>query len=244
VEEIELAIRIQSLSYRYRKQQVCSLSDVSFSIKSGDRVALLGSNGAGKTTLIHCITGVLPIQDNQIFIFNKDLKIDTKKRISNLGFVPQDYSLYSELTVMQNLFFFGAWYGLTSEKIEIKSKLLLQQLELETYVDKPVKYLSGGIKRRINLAIGLLHDPTILILDEPTVGIDVQSRNNILKMLMVLNKSGTTLLYSSHQLSEAEELCNRVVFLNNGKVVACDSIFNLLRDYETNSLEALFSKLS
>jgi ABC-2 type transport system ATP-binding protein len=160
------------------------------------------------------------------------------------GFVPQDFSFYRELSPVENLEFFGAWAGLHKGEINRRTNELLKVLGLEDVRNKPVQKFSGGMKRRINLAIGVIHQPQILFLDEPTVGVDVQSRHAILDYLLELNKSGTTLIYTSHQLNEAEGLCDEIALLDNGKIITRGNIDKLLKEHKRDSLEELFLNLT
>jgi len=160
------------------------------------------------------------------------------------GFVPQDFSFYQELSPAENLEFFGAWSGLNKSTIKRRTDELLHILGLEEVRDKQVQKFSGGMKRRVNLAIGVIHNPEILFLDEPTVGVDVQTGHAIINYLLELNKNGTTLVYTSHQLSEAEDLCQQVALIDGGKIIAQDSLRNMLKDHKQESLEHLFLNLT
>ena len=159
-------------------------------------------------------------------------------------FVPQDFSFYQELTPAENLEFFGAWSGLRRAAIKKRTTELLDILGLSDMRNKPIQHFSGGMKRRVNLAIGVIHNPRILFLDEPTVGVDVQSRHAIIHYLKSLNEKGTTLVYTSHQLGEAEELCEQVALIDEGKIIACDDLSHLLQAHQQEGLEGLFLSLT
>ncbi|HEX4852362.1 MAG TPA: ABC transporter ATP-binding protein, partial [Puia sp.] len=155
-----------------------------------------------------------------------------------------EFSFYPELTPVENLSFFGAWSGLRSDEIKQRTNELLKTLGLDEYHSMPVGKFSGGMKRRINLAIAVMHHPQILFLDEPTVGVDVQTRHAIIAYLKSLNEKGTTLIYTSHQLDEAEELCERIAMIDEGKIIAIDNLENLLNQHHQDGLEGLFLSLT
>ncbi|HKC34817.1 MAG TPA: ABC transporter ATP-binding protein [Chitinophagaceae bacterium] len=238
------AVSILDLGFKYPGQNSNFINNLSLEITEGERFGLFGPNGAGKTTLIHCITGLLRYQQGNIRLFGHEVK--TNKRTINklFGFVPQDFSFYQELSPLENLCFFGAWAGMNKQEIKKKSELLLEILGLSDLRNKQVQKFSGGMKRRVNLAIGVLHEPRILFLDEPTVGVDVHTRKAIISYLKEINKNGTTLIYTSHQLSEAEELCNKIALIDDGKVLVHDSLDRLLLNHKEENLEGLFIKLT
>lgn len=238
------AIKITNLSYHYPKQEEAVLSNINLSVEQGESFGLFGPNGAGKTTLMSLITNVLSYNTGEIEIIGKEVK-DAKKEVKSLfGLVPQQLSFYQQLSPKANLEFYGTWSGLKKNQIEERSSRLFEILGLAKVKDKPVKNLSGGMKRRVNLAIGVIQEPKILFLDEPTVGVDVQSRHAILDYLKELNQRGTTLFYTSHHLSEAQELCNRVALIDKGEILVHDLLPNLLRDHKEGGLESLFLKLT
>ena len=237
------AVSIENISFAYESDGKKCLSDFSLQIEEGKRFGLFGPNGAGKTTLMNCMTGLLSVQQGKIFLLGKEVKKHDKTVNHFFGFVPQDFSFYHELTAVENLQFYGAWYGLSKKEIKNKTDELLQVLGLEDSRDKQVKKFSGGMKRRVNLAIGVINNPKILFLDEPTVGVDVQTKHAIIHYLKNLNNSGTTLIYTSHQLHEAEELCEEIAMIDEGKIVARDSMSNMLHHNE-KGLEGLFLHLT
>lgn len=239
-----LALHIENLCFTYPDQATKSLSNINLNISEGDAFALLGPNGAGKTTLMSILTGVLPFKEGSIQLFGNELKSNSKSLNSLLGFVPQDFSFYHELSPKENLEFFGAWAGLSRQETKKRTVELLEIIGLSDVKNKPVGQFSGGMKRRVNLAIGVIHRPRILFLDEPTVGVDVQSRLAIIAYLKELTASGTTLVYTSHQLNEAELLCDRIALIDEGKIIANDILANLLASHNENGLEGLFLKLT
>ena len=235
-----LAVDIQNLCFTYPGQSAMLFSDLNLSIGEGERFGLFGPNGAGKTTLMNLMTGLLSFEQGSIRLSGNEIKKKDKSINKLFGFIPQDLSFYQELTPVENLAFFGAWSGLNSREIKQRTDELLDILGLADVRNKPVEKFSGGMKRRINLAIGVIHQPKILFLDEPTVGVDVQTRYAIINYLKELNKKGTTLIYTSHQLSEAEDLCDTIALIDEGKIIVHDDLNTLLAKHGQNGLEGLF----
>ena len=235
-----MQLEIKNLSYKYKSNSENILKDLNLSIKKGIKLGVFGPNGAGKTTLISLLTGILTPNKGTINFFNEI----GKQSKSNLGYVPQDFALYEELTMHENLMFFGVMSGLSKKEAHAKSKELISKLGLEKHQQKKVKHFSGGMKRRVNLAIGLTNDPGILILDEPVVGVDAQSKNAILKYLNHLNQTGTTIIYTSHELMEAEEFCDYFVFIDGGVFVLEGELQELLKTNQVKNLKELFLKVT
>jgi ABC-2 type transport system ATP-binding protein len=239
-----LAIDIQQMGFRYPGNPDMSFSNLNLQIAKGTRFGLFGPNGAGKTTLISLMTGLFSADEGNIKLLGRDVGRQNKSMNRLFGFVPQDFSFYHELSPVQNLEFFGAWSGLDKQTIKNRTDELLQILGLNEVRDRQVQKFSGGMKRRVNLAIGVIHNPSVLFLDGPTVGVDVQTRHAIIGYLMELNKNGATLIYTSHQLIEAERLCEDVALIDNGKIMAHGNLDSLLALYKEESLEQLFLKLT
>lgn len=240
----QAAVSIKDLGFTYPRQSAPCFDRLDLLVQQGERFGLFGPNGAGKTTLMNCMTGLLNYQQGSIQLLGHEIA-HHKKAINRLfGFVPQDFSFYQELSPAENLAFFGAWAGLQSSEIKNKTTELLDILGLTDVRNKKVQEFSGGMKRRVNLAIGVIHEPQILFLDEPTVGVDVHSRHAIITYLKKLNDNGTTLIYTSHQLSEAEDLCNKVALIDNGKIIAHDTLEQLMIDHKEDGLEGLFINLT
>jgi ABC-2 type transport system ATP-binding protein len=238
------AVQIKNLFFQYRGR-VPLFQTLNLDIGEGERFGLFGPNGAGKTTLMHLLTGLLSYPQGSIQLFGHRVHPRSKPIKKLLGLVPQDLSFYPELSPEENLYFFGALSGMSSRQIGSRSRDLLAMLGLEPFRKKPLKHFSGGMKRRMNLAIGVIGEPRILFLDEPTVGVDVQSRHAIVDFLRELNeKKGTTLVYTSHQLGEAEELCRRIALMDEGRIIAHDQLDNLLRTHRQEGLEGLFISLT
>jgi ABC-2 type transport system ATP-binding protein len=239
-----LAVNITNLGFHYKDNDGVVFSGLNLHIHKGDRFGLFGPNGAGKTTLLSLTTGLLSPAEGNVQLLGLDVHKDHQAVNKLLGFVPQDFSFYQELSPVENLEFFGAWAGLSKHQIKAKTDELLQILGLTDVRHKHVGKFSGGMMRRVNLAIGVMHDPAILILDEPTVGVDVQTRHAIVNYLMQLNKNGTTLIYTSHQLSEAEDLCNVAALIDDGKIIAHGRIQDMLDEHKQEDLEHLFLELT
>ena len=238
------AVSIEGLGFKYPGQAANCFSNLTLRVAEGERFGLFGPNGAGKTTLMNCMTGLLSYQQGNIQLFGNEVKQHRKIINKLFGFVPQDFSFYQELSPMENLAFFGAWSGLNKQQIKQRSTELLEVLGLTEVGNKPVHKFSGGMKRRVNLAIGVIHEPRILFLDEPTVGVDVHTRQAIISYLKELNKKGTTLIYTSHQLGEAEALCDKIAMIDDGKILVNDSLSRLLADHKEDGLEGLFIQLT
>ena len=238
------AVSIEGLGFKYPGQAANCFSNLTLRVAEGERFGLFGPNGAGKTTLMNCMTGLLSYQQGNILLFGNEVKLHRKTINKLFGFVPQDFSFYQELSPLENLAFFGAWSGLNKQQIKQRSTELLEVLGLTEVGNKPVHKFSGGMKRRVNLAIGVIHEPRILFLDEPTVGVDVHTRQAIISYLKELNKKGTTLIYTSHQLGEAEALCDKIAMIDDGKILVNDSLSKLLSDHKEDGLEGLFIQLT
>jgi ABC-2 type transport system ATP-binding protein len=206
-----------------------AVDGISLHARAGETVGLLGPNGAGKTTTVAMIAGLLRPDSGEVLIEGRALRGDTDPLKRQTGLVPQEIALYDELSARDNLLFFGALYQLEGAKAAAAIESALELVDLADRARDKVGTFSGGMKRRLNLAAALLHDPQILLLDEPTVGVDPQSRNAIFDNLESLRKRGETLLYTTHYMEEAERLCDRVVVMDHGKVVADDTLRGLYR---------------
>ncbi len=238
------AIHIENLSFAYKGNAHKAIRQFSLQVEKGDRFGIFGPNGAGKTTLMNLMTGLLPYTTGAVQLMGHEVK-DNKKHINTLfGFVPQDFSFYHELSPAENMEFFGAWAGLNKQQIRQRINDLLNIMQLQDVRNKPVNKFSGGMKRRVNLAIAVMHEPHILFLDEPTVGVDVQTRHAIIRYLKELNENGTTLIYTSHQLKEAEDLCNKVAMMDEGRMIANNTLNELLKEHRQEGLEGLFLNLT
>jgi ABC-2 type transport system ATP-binding protein len=207
--------------------RVVAVEDVSFSVGEGQLVGLLGPNGAGKTTTVSIIAGLVTPDRGQVLVAGRPLAGDTDPGKRRIGLVPQDLAVYDELSARSNLQFFGALYALSGAALDAAIHSALTLVGLADRAGDAVKTFSGGMKRRLNLAAGLLHDPDVLLLDEPTVGVDPQSRNAIFDNLELLKSRGKALLYTTHYMEEAERLADRIVVIDRGRVIADDTLDGL-----------------
>jgi ABC-2 type transport system ATP-binding protein len=206
-----------------------AIDHVTFGARAGETVGLLGPNGAGKTTTVSMIAGLLPPDSGQILVDGRPLGGDTDAMKRRIGLVTQELALLDDLSARENVLFFAALYDLDRHAARAAAAEALELVGLTDRAGDKVRAFSGGMKRRLNLAAALLHDPQILLLDEPTAGVDPQSRNAIFENLETLKRRGKTLLYTTHYMEEAERLCDRVVILDHGRVVADDTLQGLYR---------------
>ncbi len=212
------ALKVSAISKTFGANR--AVDGVSFNVAAGEVYGLLGPNGAGKTTTISMVCGLLQPDSGEIFVNGRafsDSPSDAKKA---MGVTPQDLALYEELSGRENLEFWGRIAGLKASEAKQRGAELLEALSLTDRAKDPVKTYSGGMKRRINLGCALMHRPKLVLLDEPTVGIDPQARNKILEFILALRASGTAILYTTHYLEEAETLCQRIGIIDHGKVLA------------------------
>jgi ABC-2 type transport system ATP-binding protein len=207
-----------------------AVDNLDLKIHRGEIFGLLGPNGAGKTTTIHLIAGLLKADAGTITIAGAGRPQDPAIR-ARLGIAPQSLSLYELLTALENLAFFGRLYGLGGKRLKERMGWALAFVGLENRKKDAVRTFSGGMKRRLNLAIALVHDPEIILLDEPTVGVDPQSRNAIYENILALKKEGRTLVYTTHYIEEVQRLCDRAAILDYGRILALDTIPGLLQRY-------------
>jgi len=218
--EKENIIEIKHLSKTFQGALEPSIKDLSFSIKRNEIFGLLGTNGAGKTTTISILCGIIEPSSGEISINGYNFKQNAVEIKKMLGVVPQDIALYPLLTARENLYFFGNMYGLKGGELKSRIEYWLDKFEMTKHADRRLANYSGGMKRRINLIAGILHEPKILFLDEPTVGVDVQSRNDIIHQLHEINKKGTTIIYTSHHMEEAEDFCSSIAIIDKGEMMA------------------------
>ena len=197
-----------------------AVDGVGFTVAPGEAYGLLGPNGAGKTTTISMISGLLARDAGEVTVDGKRLDTDTTGAKSAIGYVPQDLAIYPALTARENLRFFGRLYGLGGDGLDARVGGVLETVGLADRADERTDRFSGGMKRRLNIAVGLLHGPKLLVLDEPTVGVDPQSRNAILDSVEALGQEGMSVLYTTHYMEEAERLCDRVGIIDEGQIKA------------------------
>lgn len=211
-------IEIEGLTKKFQKKT--AVDNLSLTVEQGQSFGLLGPNGAGKSTIINILSGLMKRTSGDIRVFGESLDaapLTIKKRI---GLVPQEIALYNDLSALENVKFFAGLYGLRGAKLEAAAKEALVFVGLADNLNERPKTFSGGMKRRLNIACAIAHSPELIIMDEPTVGIDPQSRNYILESIHKLNRRGSTIIYTSHYMEEVEELCNYIAIVDHGKVIA------------------------
>ncbi|WP_455542701.1 ABC transporter ATP-binding protein [Intestinibacter sp.] len=212
-------IRVENITKRFKDK--LALDNISFNIEEGEIFGLIGPNGAGKSTLINIITNLISCDSGDVFVENKNLLEDTIYIKSIIGLVPQELAIIEQLTPYDNLEYFGYLYGLSGKLLKDRINEALEFSGLMEVKKKKISKLSGGMKRRLNIAIAILNHPKILILDEPTVGVDPQSRNHIFDFIKKLSKeNNTTIIYTSHYMEEVEHLCSKIFIIDEGKEIA------------------------
>jgi ABC-2 type transport system ATP-binding protein len=227
----EPIVTVEGLVKRYG--DVVAVDDISFEIQEGEIFGLLGPNGAGKTTTINVLCTYAEPTAGQVAVVGHSVTAEPEAVKRTIGVVPQDIALYPDLNAVENLRFFGRMYDIPKAKLEARIGEVLQLVGLEKHAHRRVEHYSGGMKRRLNLAVGLLSEPRFLMLDEPTVGVDPQSRNAIFENIQELNRQGLTILYTTHYMEEAELLCHRVAIMDEGRIIALDSPQNLINTLGT-----------
>jgi ABC-2 type transport system ATP-binding protein len=231
-------IEITDLTKVYHGGQRPALDGLALAIRRGAFFGLLGPNGAGKSTLISILCGLLAPTRGSVRVLGTDVQTDAARVKSAIGLVPQDLALYPMLTARENLAFFGRMQGLFGARLRERVAACLAIARLEDLADTRVDTYSGGLKRRLNLVIGLIHEPQLLILDEPTVGIDPQSRNFIHESLRALHQAGMTILYTTHYMEEAENLCDDIAIIDHGRILAHGTVPELLRVHRAGTIVA------
>lgn len=239
------AISVKDLVKRYKPTGEVALRGISLTVREGEFLGLLGPNSAGKTTFTSIVCGLISPTSGSVEIFDRDVTEslgDIKKRI---GLVPQEIALYSGLTVKENIYLYGHLMGYHGEDLKKKAGSLIEIFNLGEHLSKLLAHCSGGIKRRVNLISGIIHDPELLILDEPTLGVDIQLREMIFDYLAGLNKKGTTVIYTTHYMKEAELLCSRVNIIDHGTLIADGAPADLITENDgCTDLGQVFLKLT
>lgn len=234
---------LDNISVKYKNASVNSLENFSLTIREGAKHGIFGANGAGKSTLMKVICQVIAPTSGSISYFEQEKKIDELKKIKqNIGYVPQEFAFYEDLTIIQNARYFGTMFNLPQEIIETRCKDLIAKLDLSDHQKKKVKTFSGGMKRKVNLILALLHNPSVLVLDEPTVGIDVFSKHDILNYLNDLHATGCTIIYTSHQMNESQSFCDNFTLLYKGKNVVTGNLEEVLTHQNATDLESILLK--
>ena len=213
-----MVLEIKNIVKRYN--DVLAVDNVSLSIREGEIYGLLGPNGAGKSTTINTILGLTKIDSGSISVFGKDFGSNEMEIKKEIGIVPQDIAVFEDLSAYENVVFFGKLYGLKGSLLTERAKEALEFTGIWEKRESYPKKFSGGMKRRLNIACAIVHQPKLIIMDEPTVGIDPQSRNHILESVKELNRKGSTIIYTSHYMEEVEELCTYITIMDNGRIIA------------------------
>lgn len=238
------AVRVAHLKKQYTGTETPAVKDISFTIQPGEVWGLLGPNGAGKTTTISILCGLLHQTNGEVEIFGHTFQHDTQTIRKIIGLIPQEIALFPLLTAMENLTYIGNMYGLKGKPLREMIRSYLDQFGLLHHANQRVQTFSGGMKRRINLIAGIMHQPKIVFLDEPTVGVDVQSRSMIHTFLKDLHQNGTTIIYTSHLMEEAENLCTNLAIIDHGHIIAMGEPASMIERSNARNLEDLFLNLT
>lgn len=231
---MNVAVEVQQLTKTYGAKK--ALEDVSFAVQQGTCFGLLGPNGAGKSTTMKILSGIIDTDGGSAVVLGKNMKQQRNDILREIGYVPQSITLYEKLSAYDNLVFFGEMNGVKGTVLKQRIAEILEQVGLAERSKDIVATFSGGMKRRINIAASLLHKPKVIILDEPTVGIDPQSRNHIFGMIRNLKSEGVTVLYSTHYMEEVEALCDHLAIIDHGKVIAQGELGALLSQFGSNAI--------
>lgn len=231
---MKTVLDVQHLQKTYDKKP--ALKNVNLTVRAGTCFGLLGPNGAGKSTTMKILTGVVEADGGQVEILGLDASREQKSIRRQVGYVPQNITLYEKLSARENLYFFGEIYGIRGNELKQRVDQVLDVVGLANRDKDAVETFSGGMKRRINIAAALIHQPKLLILDEPTVGIDPQSRNHIFEMIRSLKSQGVTIIYSTHYMEEVEALCEDVAIIDQGEVIAQGTLHEVMERYSSKAV--------
>jgi len=239
-------LEIKEVSKYFGKKKV--LNNISIDINKGDIFGLLGPNGAGKSTIINILSCITKHESGDIFFENQNVKVNLNEFRKKIGVVSQDVSLYQELTAYENLIFWGSLYDLPKAELEKRTNEILTLLNLYHRRSDKIKTFSGGMKRKINIACSILHNPPLLLMDEPTVGLDPQSRNEILQLIQELSAQKITIIYTTHYMEIAEKICNKIAIINEGTILAKGSVSDLkkisgIKDNATIKIKEINTRL-
>ncbi|MDQ6940918.1 MAG: ABC transporter ATP-binding protein [Candidatus Eremiobacteraeota bacterium] len=233
------ALKVDNLVKRYG--DFTAVDGISFQVQEGEFFGLLGPNGAGKTTTINATVGLAKITSGSISLFGHDVERDWRTARRQVGLAPQEYNFDRYLNIRDVLIFQAGYYGIRGKAVQQRADMLLERFDLASKAKQPYIKLSGGMKRRLTLARALIHEPRLVILDEPTAGVDVELRLELWSLLRELNTNGTTIILTTHYLEEAEELCDRIGIIQTGKLIALETTQKLIGD---GSLQDIFLELT
>lgn len=238
------AVQVSGLTKHYKGAPVPAVDRISFSVEEGEVFGLLGPNGAGKTTTISVLCGLIAPTAGDVSIHGLDNRLHRKEIKHLISLVPQEIALYPTLTAYENLEYIGNMYGMKGDTLKKRIRECLELFGLSPQDRQLLETYSGGMKRRVNLIAGILHRPKVLFLDEPTVGVDVQSRSLIHEFLKDLHNQGTTIIYTSHLMEEAESLCTQLAIIDRGIIIASGVPSQLIAQHNCKNLEELFLRLT
>ena len=233
------ALKVDKLVKRYG--DFTAVDGISFEVQEGEFFGLLGPNGAGKTTTINATVGLAKITSGAISLFGHDVERDWRTARRQVGLAPQEYNFDRYLNIRDVLIFQAGYYGIRGKAVNARADMLLERFDLASKAKQVYTKLSGGMKRRLTLARALIHEPKLVILDEPTAGVDVELRLELWSLLRELNTNGTTIILTTHYLEEAEELCDRIGIIQSGKLIALETTQQLIGD---GSLQDIFLELT
>lgn len=238
-------VEIKNLRKKYKSSARVAIDDLSLIVPKQSIFGLLGPNGAGKTTLISMLCGLFRSDSGEIIINSKNSSDNLEETKQIIGVVPQEIALYPRLTAYENLMFLGQMYGIETSELKKRIWDNLEILGLKENADQQIQTFSGGMKRRVNLIAGILHNPKLLILDEPTVGVDIQSKTAIIERLKRLNaEHGTTIFYTSHHLHEAEDFCSHIAIIDDGKLITQGKTADLIKENNCATIEEVYLKIT
>ncbi|MCC7666821.1 ABC transporter ATP-binding protein [Liquorilactobacillus satsumensis] len=235
-------VELKELTKKFPDGKI-AVDNLSLTVEKGDIIGFLGPNGAGKSTTINMMMDLIGITSGTITLFGESARHKSNRIRSKIGMIPQEIAIYEDLTAFENVAFFGGLYGLRGKMLKAASLRALRYVALEKNAKEKAENFSGGMKRRLNIACALVHEPELIIMDEPTVGIDPQSRNFILGVIETLNKKGITIIYSTHYMEEVERISNKIAIIDHGKLIACGSeaeLINLVTNTQNFSIEVLY----
>jgi ABC-2 type transport system ATP-binding protein len=231
-------VTVKNLTKKYG--ELCAVDNLGFTVENGEIFGLLGPNGAGKSTTLSVLTTLADFDKGEIIVDGLDIRRDKMKIKQLIGMVPQDIAVYQHLSALENVKFFASLYGLKGKELTNSAKEALEFVGLSDRQSMKPKQMSGGMKRRLNIACGIAHAPKLIVMDEPTVGVDAQSREHILNSIKILRQRGATVIYTSHYMNEVEEICDRIAIIDKGQMVACGTkaeLVSLVTDVQSVYIE-------
>lgn len=234
-------VTVKNLTKKYG--ELCAVDNLSFTIEKGEIFGLLGPNGAGKSTTLSVLTTLSEFHKGEIEIDGLNIRSDRMKIKQIIGMVPQEIAIYGHLSALENVKFFAALYGLNKKALNDSAIEALDFVGLSDRINMKPKHMSGGMKRRLNIACGIAHAPKLIVMDEPTVGVDAQSREHILNSIKILKERGTTVIYTSHYMNEVEEICDRIAIIDKGQLIACGTkseLVSLVTDVQSIYIDTKF----